>query len=85
MIEYELDPITWFSERELKYTPRHFVISSTALTQESKDWILKNLRGRFSCVHWVNENQPNMLFDSLYGRPAFEDPREATIYELTWS
>jgi hypothetical protein len=83
--EYELDPITWFSERELKYTPRHFVISNTSLTAESKDWILKNLRGRFSCVHWVNENQPNILFDSLHGRPAFEDPREATLYELTWS
>lgn len=86
MTEYEIDPITWFSDREIKYTPRHFVVSSTPLTPESKIWILSTLRGRFSVVHWVNDDQKsNLVIDSLHGRPAFEDPKEAMLYELTWS
>jgi hypothetical protein len=84
--EYYIDPITWFSEREIKYTPKHFVVSTTSLTPESKNWILKNLNGRFSVVHWGEQNQTVGIFiDSLYGRPAFEDPKEALLYELTWS
>jgi hypothetical protein len=84
--EYNIDPATWYSERELKFTPKHFTITHTELTPESKHWILNKLKGRFSVVH----NQPideslNLFMTTFYGHPAFEDPKEAVAYELVWS
>ena len=69
---------TWFAERELDFLPTHFVKCNALLTNESKIWVLENLKGRF----FVDES--NYLFDfdsSIY----FEDPQEAVHYELTWS
>ena len=40
MIEFQLDPITWFSDRELTYTPKHFVVTSYPCTSESKQWVV---------------------------------------------
>ena len=82
MIEYQVDPIVWFAERELSYPPVHFVTVATPLTEESKQWVLDHLRGRFS----VTSNTTDFLFniDSL-GHISFEDPKEATIFELKWS
>lgn len=89
MVEYEVDPSTWFSNRELDYTPKHFVVSNTPFTEESKLWVMNTLKGRFSTVHWVADRTDPIdfliSFDSLYGRPAFEDPKEAIFYELTWT
>ena len=84
MTEYQIDPTSWFSERELKYTPKHFVISTTHLTVESKVWILNKLKGRFS-VTFVEDNFDDFLVFHTMGNPAFEDPKEAILYELTWS
>jgi hypothetical protein len=84
MIDYQLDPITWFSERELTYTPKHFVVSKTPLTNESKIWILTKLKGRFS-VTYVDDSVDDFLVFYSMGNPAFEDPKEAIFYELTWS
>jgi hypothetical protein len=67
---------TWFVDRELDFTPLHFVKSGTKLTEESKVWILEKLTGRFSTSG--NEG----LFGSQ--SPAFEDPKEAVFYELKW-
>ena len=47
MIEYQLDPITWFSERELTHTPKHFIVTSHPCTEESKQWVL-NEDGEFA-------------------------------------
>jgi len=82
--EYNIDPITWYSERELNYTPKHFTIANTHLTDQSKNWILNNLRGRFSIVH-KTEDEGMLSVLSFSGNPAFEDPKEAMLYELTWS
>lgn len=72
---------TWFSERELKLPPAHFVISKTALTTESHYWIVNTLSGRYSIVM---SNVSSLSFATeLY--PAFEDPKEAVFYELAWS
>lgn len=83
MTELELDPFTWFAERELRYKPKHFVVASTAITSESKKWIHDKLKGRFAIVNVVYNT--NIVDDMFGGYPAFEDPSEATFYELTWS
>jgi hypothetical protein len=67
---------TWFIDRELDFVPSHFVVSKTALTDDSKLWILENLTGRFSITGGEG------FFASF--APAFEDPKEALFYELTW-
>lgn len=82
---------TWFSDRELNYCPKHFVMASTPLTQESKIWILERLHGRFYIQqgYWkswrstVTTTKP--IVPSMENIPYFEDPSEATLYELTWS
>lgn len=88
MTEYEVDPIVWFGEREIPFTPRHFVIANHPLTFESKKWILSNLRGRFSIVSINSVSEDNNIgipVVNIMGKPAFEDPKEALLYELTWS
>ena len=83
MIDYQLDPLTWFRERELSFTPKHFIVTKHEFTAESKQWVLDKLSGRFSVVQ-VNED--NSIFSMLSeGYLAFEDPQEAIFYELKWS
>lgn len=83
MIEYKLDPITWFSDRELHYTPKHFVVTSHPCTSESKQWVLDKLSGRFSVTYpVVSSNIIELVTPSCI---AFEDPQEAVFYELKWS
>lgn len=84
MTEFQIDPTSWFSERELKYTPKHFIVSNTPLTNESKIWILNKLKGRFSVTFTEDAMDDFLIFHSM-GNPAFEDPKEAIFYELTWS
>ena len=76
----EIDILSWFSERCLYYTPKHFVVVDTPITKESRLWIYDKLRGRFSLTTTepVNITQMSVV-------PAFEDPQEAVLYELTWS
>lgn len=83
MIEFQLDPITWFSDRELTYTPKHFVVTSYPCTSESKQWVLDKLSGRFSVTYpVVNSNIIELVTPSCI---AFEDPQEAVFYELKWA
>jgi hypothetical protein len=84
MTEFQIDPTSWFTERELKYTPKHFVVSNTPLTVDSKIWILNKLKGRFSITLTEDTIDDFLVFHSM-GNPAFEDPKEAIFYELTWS
>jgi hypothetical protein len=85
MDEYNIDPVTWYSERELKFTPKHFVVANTKLTEESRIWIMNKLRGRFSIVHKVKDDMEFLQILGFNGYPAFEDPKEAITYELVWS
>jgi hypothetical protein len=83
MIDYRLDPITWFSERELTHTPKHFVVTSHPCTEESKQWVLDKLNGRFSITYpIISSNIYELINPSCI---AFEDPQEAVFYELKWS
>lgn len=81
MTEYSIDPYIWFGKREVNFCPKHFILTTTPLTMNSKQWVLDNLRGRFSII------QSNQLFliDYYLGNIAFEDPKDATFYELKWS
>ena len=71
----DINLYTWFMDRDINPCPDHFVKSKTELTDESKIWIYEKLSGRFSIGGSV-------LFTSQC--PAFEDPKEAMMYELTW-
>lgn len=79
-----LDFYTWYTERCLGYKPRHFVLAKTVITQESHIWIYSKLKGRFTLLLCTEE--ATSIFDTK-GQlvPAFEDPEEAVLYELTWS
>ena len=85
MTEYQLDPITWFSERELSYTPKHFIITKHEFTEESKQWVLDKLTGRFSVAPYNTDEDDSLLTLFTSGHLAFEDPQEALFYELKWS
>lgn len=67
---------TWFMNRELDFSPKHFVVSNTRVTTESKIWIQEKLSGRYAIVALENAFMEQV--------PAFEDPKEALFYELTW-
>ena len=84
MSDYQVNVYTWHMEREVKNFPRHFVVTKTPITQESKQWILESLTGRF-CIVSSLEIEDKMLLGFPVEIPAFEDPKEATFYELKWS
>lgn len=67
----------WFGDRELPFVPKHFVKSKTPLTEESRMWVLEKCIGRFALT----------TASGLFGNRAiaFEDPKEAMFFELTWS
>lgn len=81
MTEYVVDPVVWFAERQLEYPPAHFVHATTLLTDQSKQWVMNNLRGRYAIITTFND----FLSLSTLGKIAFEDPSEATMFELRWS
>lgn len=81
MTDYDIDPYIWFANREVEFFPKHFVLSNTPLTMESKQWVLDKLKGRFCVV----QSGEFFLIDYCLGNIAFEDPSEATFYELKWS
>ena len=71
----DLNISQWFTTRELTYVPSHFVSTNTKVTDESYRWILEKLTGRFVMLN---------VGVAMFPTPAFEDPKEALFYELTW-
>jgi hypothetical protein len=84
----EINLMTWFSERELDFCPKHFVKTNTPLSPERREWIVENCKGRYY-VQSINDfTGVNLLsLDDLmeFAVPYFEDPQEAILYELKWS
>lgn len=72
---------SWFQERELKYCPVHFIMTNAVLTTESHTWIKEKLVGRFCLIPIVI---PGTYSVNNYN-VAFEDSKEAILYELMWS
>ena len=77
---HKLDPLLWFNARKMDYGPKHFVRSNTLLTEDSKKWIEETLTGRY---YLSSFEFGSMLIEKRV--VSFEDPAEATFYELTWS
>jgi hypothetical protein len=75
----KIDPVVWFTTRCLDFKPAHFVLAKTSVTTKSTEWIVTNLKGRYALISIIDE------FYQKSQVPAFEDPREAVLYELTWS
>ena len=83
----DLNLCTWFSKRELDYCPSHFTVSTHLITAESKQWVLEKLTGRFCLVeypNYINDNDSQEFWGFGY-YPAFENPAEATYFQLIWS
>jgi hypothetical protein len=76
----QINLYTWFANRELSHLPVHFVVVDTPITIESKQWILEKLIGRFCLLMRKREN--SYVYDQF---PAFEDPAEATYFQLLWA
>ena len=75
------DLINWYSTRKLEFMPRHFVKASTPITPDSLFWIQSTLKGRYTLITTFSLQ---VIANSVIV-PAFENPEEATLYELTWS
>lgn len=79
----ELDPLVWFSKREVHHIPRHFTRTATPLTTESTIWVMTTLKGRYG---QANGAQGSSKFGVDWANYFyFEDPAEAMMYELRWS
>lgn len=90
MEEYNIDPVFWYSERKVNFTPKHFVFSNTPVTKESLSWVVNTLKGRFSLEAKVQDldisiSSLSILNNYTFEHIAFEDPKEAVLFELTWS
>lgn len=83
MTEYNVNPSIWYQERLLKFKPTHFVVTKTAITEKSLQWIYETCEGRFCLTHQLDSMDD--VFITIPTVPAFEDPKEAILYELTWS
>ena len=78
----DFNPLVWFGERELSHVPPHFVKTSSPLTDEALVWIQTSLSGRYA--YSSHSNIENFIFES-HRYVYFENPAEATMYELRWS
>jgi hypothetical protein len=76
---------TWYKNRLLtSQVPKHFTLARTKATKDNMHWVLEKLHGRFAMVANVSDNDADFL--SYYQKTfAFEDPKEAVQFELTWS
>lgn len=80
----DLDPLVWFGEREVTPVPRHFVATSVPVDNEILNWVHNNLKGRFSYGvrrDSIDSFDVTIHIDYFY----FEDPAEATFFELRWA
>lgn len=73
---------TWFCDRELDFCPKHFIKCNAAYTEEAKYWVYENLKGRF---YIKNLSVLSLLSLDSDQEIYFEDPQEATLFELRWS
>ena len=79
----DINLMTWFGEREMRQCPLHFVPTNTSISEESRIWIYEKTHGRFFIGYKNEQNEHDIFSFDTY--PYFEDPKEAVLYELTWS
>ena len=78
----DINLIRWFSKRGLTHSPSHFVRCETPLTEEAEFWVLTTLTGRYAVTHHTDFQT---FITGSQNRISFENPAEATMYELRWS
>lgn len=76
-----VNPLLWYSTRELKSPAPHFVKCSTPINDNSLQWVYTKLQGRFS----KEDSSDSDDFFVTTQFISFEDPAEAMLYELRWS
>lgn len=80
----EFSPEVFFNTRELDICPPHFIKATTPAHNEALVWVKNKLRGRYSLVIGTDNDLGNFIFSQTLNI-FFEDPSEATMYELRWS
>jgi hypothetical protein len=84
----DINKSTWFVDRYVKHVPKHFVATHSKVTDENLTWVYERTYGRFSIVrpNPVQEDDSMLVstfwLENVY---AFEDPKEAVQFELTWA
>ena len=78
------DPVSWFSKRELQFSPRHFVKCTTPIDSDRLLWVRNKLSGRYSVINGSSLDLGVLIIETTQ-YVTFEDPSEATMYELRWS
>jgi hypothetical protein len=78
-----VNPLVWYSTRELNQPPPHFIRCTTPLTEKSLLWVITKLQGRYS-KEGEDEDDFELIFTSTQ-YISFEDSAEAMLYELRWS
>jgi hypothetical protein len=84
----KFDPSLWFTNRIVKFIPKHFVKTNAPITSQSTYWVESKLCGRYAigksmvamAAHPYGEMLQHLVL-SFY----FEDSKEAMLYELMWS
>jgi hypothetical protein len=79
-----VDPLIWFSEREVEFIPKHFIKCTSKITNESKKWIYNKSQGRFALTDSHRQQAPSGIISSdqnVY----FEDQKDAMMFELLWA
>lgn len=71
--------MTWYADRQVNHLPKHFIKTTTPVTDKNLYWILENLTGRF----YISNEQLDSIWEDSYAY--FEDSKEAVLFELTWS
>jgi hypothetical protein len=80
----DINLTTWFAERNMQsHCPRHFTLTRSRFTPEALHWVNEKTHGRYSIVN-RDLHSHDLSFWS-YEVIAFEDTRDAVLYELTWS
>ena len=78
----DINLTTWFAERNMQsHCPAHFTLTRTRLTPEALNWVSEKTHGRYSIV---KNGRGETIFDE-FRVVAFEDKKDAVLYELTWS
>jgi hypothetical protein len=82
-----VNPLLWFGEREVKLTPPHFTKCPTPLTEKSRNWVMSKTQSRYSICQGQEDDEDDKLAFIFEDKHYiyFEDPVEATVYELRWS
>lgn len=77
-----VNPMIWYSEREINIVPPHFFKCPSPLTQESLFWVHNKSNSRYVLVDSPQPSDNVLSNDKLV---YFESQKDATMYELLWS